>query len=209
MLVTQDARGWTHLDWELEGVTPDMIDWHWANLEKSYFLWHPSQHIEFKWLIPPTQERFLGAVHQASQLREDGSRRDPKIRYEDISKLDRSIQDLIVYDHVCVDAALDLSQEPDVSKAPPRGYRVHQWKACDSGVMGRSSAVSLSVLDKNAELREGKLWAAHAAEECENWGVFLPELYRLWSAVPHSSVHLKWSLKVVRTEEGVHYKDCL
>lgn len=209
MTVTQDARGWTHLDWVLEGVTPDMIDWHWANLEKGYFLWHPSQHIEFTWLVAPTQEKFLGSVHQASQLRDDGTRRDPKIRFEDISKLDRSIQDLIVYDHVCVDAGLDVTAQPDVTKAPPRGYRVHQWKACDAGVMGRSSAVSLNVTDLEAELREGKLWAAHAAEECGNWAVFLPDLYRLWSVVPHSPIHLKWSLKVERTEEGVHYTECL
>ncbi len=207
MVVTQDERGWTHLDWELEGVTPDMIDWHWANLEKSYFLWHPSQHIGFRWLIAPTQDRFLGCVHAASQFRNDGTRREPKIRYEDVSKLGKEVQDLIVYDHVCVDAALNLTEEKDPSKAPALGYRVHQWKASDAGVMGRSTAVSLNVTDKEAELREGKIWAAHAEEETGNWGVFLPELYRLWSVVPHNEIHLKWSLKVERTEHGVRYVD--
>ena len=209
MMVTQDQRGWTHLDWELEGVTPDMIDWHWANLEKSYFLWHPSQHVAFRWLIPPTQKCFLGAVHEASQLREDGSRREPKIRYEDIALLDKEIQDLIVYDHVCVDAALDVAQEKDVAKAPPLGYRVHQWQSCDAGVIGRSTAITLHPTDLERELQEGRLWAAHAAEECGNWGIYLPQLYRLWSVVPHSAIHLNWSLKVVQTQQGIRYKQSL
>mgnify|MGYP005781286287 CR=1 FL=1 len=207
MIVTQDARGWTHLDWELEGVTPDTIDWHWANLEKSYFLWHPSQHIAFRWVVPLTAGGFLGAVHEASQLRDDGTRRAPNIRYEDIAALPREVQDLVVYDHVCVDAALNLKEEPDVTKARPLGYRVHQWQSCDAGVVGRSSAVSLHVTDKEAELREGRLWAAHAAEECGNWGVFLPELCRLWSVVPHSDIHQKVSLKVHRVDGCVRYVD--
>ena len=206
MAMKQDERGWTHVDWALEGVTADMIDWHWANLEKTFFLWHPGQHMEFRWELAPTQAAFLGAVHAAPQVRKDGTRREPIIRYEDVAGLREDIQALVVYDHVCVVAGLDLSGEKDVRKAPIKGYRVHQWSASDAGVTGRSSAVNPHVTDLEAELREGKLWAAHAAEECGNWAVFLPALYKLWRAVPESPINLNKNLRVSR-QGGLHYAD--
>lgn len=206
MALYQDEHGWTHVDWTLRGVTPDMIDWHWANLEKTFFLWHPGQHMEFRWDLAPTPQAFLGAVHAAPQVRADGTRREPIIRYEDVATLREDIAQLVVYDHVCIPAGLDLSQEKDVSRAPIKGYRIHQWKATDYGVVGRSSAVNPNVTDMEAELHEGKLWAAHAAEECGNWEHFLPELYKLWSVVPDSPINLNKSLKV-SWEGGLHYVD--
>lgn len=28
----------------LPGVTPEMLDWFWANMEKGYYLWAPGSH---------------------------------------------------------------------------------------------------------------------------------------------------------------------
>ena len=34
---------------ELDGITPEMLDWFWANMEKCYFLWAPGAHAGFAW----------------------------------------------------------------------------------------------------------------------------------------------------------------
>ncbi len=31
----------------LPGVTPEMLDWFWANMEKGYYLWAPGSHKRF------------------------------------------------------------------------------------------------------------------------------------------------------------------
>ena len=46
----------------LEGVTPEMLDWFWANLEKVYYLWAPGEHLGFDWEIPPNQVGYEGSV---------------------------------------------------------------------------------------------------------------------------------------------------
>lgn len=38
MAIKQDDKGRTHIDWELDGITPKMIDWFWANMEKGFAL---------------------------------------------------------------------------------------------------------------------------------------------------------------------------
>ena len=34
----------------LPGVTAEMMDWWWANMEKGYYLWAPGSHKRFNWL---------------------------------------------------------------------------------------------------------------------------------------------------------------
>ena len=36
---------------ELEGVTPEMIDWWWDNIDTTerYAMWHPGSHLSFEW----------------------------------------------------------------------------------------------------------------------------------------------------------------
>ena len=43
--IWQDKNNWTHIDWELDGVTSKMLNWFWSNMEKCDNLWHPGQHI--------------------------------------------------------------------------------------------------------------------------------------------------------------------
>jgi len=68
LTVEHDALG-THFDWQLDGVTPRMIDWFWSNMEKGFVLWHPEQHESLEWPVPPRHGDPLGAVHNAPQQR--------------------------------------------------------------------------------------------------------------------------------------------
>jgi hypothetical protein len=176
--VSHDSVG-THIDWRHDGITARMIDWFWSNMEKGFMLWHPSQHEALEWATPPKHGAPLGAIHIAPQTWNDGRRQNLYIRFERLEDLEPRFRDYIVYSHVIVAAGLGLGPECLV-KPEPMGYRIHQWQATDYGVVGKSSAIGTR---RKETVEDGKIWAAHNAEEIGNWGVFLPDLYRLYRVV--------------------------
>jgi hypothetical protein len=176
--VRHDALG-THLDWRLEGVTARMIDWFWSNMEKGFILWHPEQHEPLVWAVAPRHGNPLGAIHIAPQTWNDGRRQNLYIRFERLEDVPAEIRDRIVYEHVVIVAGLGLGEECLV-RPDPMGYRLHQWQKTDEGVVGKSSAIGTR---KKETVEEGKVWAAHCAEEVGNWAVFLPQIYKLYQVV--------------------------
>lgn len=176
--ITQDALG-THIDWEHDGVTARMIDWFWMNMEKGFILWHPEQHEPMEWPVPPKHGAPLGAIHNAPQTWDDGRRQNLYIRFERFEDVPSEIRDVICYDHVIIVAGLGLDEEA-MRKGDPMGYRIHQWEASDSGVVGKSSGIGTR---KKETPEDGRVWAAHAAQEVGNWGAFLPSLYKLYQVV--------------------------
>ncbi len=176
--INHDALG-THLDWKLEGVTAHMIDWFWSNMEKAFILWHPSQHEALQWAVPPVHGNPVGSIHIAPQTWSDGRRQNLYIRLEALEDVAEQIRDGIVYEHVVIVAGLGLGEESMVDP-DPMGYRIHQWERRDYGVAGKSSAIGTR---KKESVEEGKVWAAHCAEEIGNWAVFLPQLFTLYKVV--------------------------
>ena len=142
-----------------------MIDWFWSNMEKGFVLWHPEQHESLEWPVPPKHGDPLGAIHNAPQTLDDGVRQDLYIRFERLEDVDPEIRDVITHDHVMIVAGLGLSPE-ELERDDPLGYRVHQWSASDTGVVGRSSGIGRR---KPEDQAAGEVWAAHAAEEIANW----------------------------------------
>lgn len=176
--VTHDDIG-THIDWSLEGVTAQMIDWFWSNMEKGFVLWHPEEHEFLEWPVPVRHGDLRGAVHNAPQTWGDGQRRDLFIRFEPLEALTPEEHDLVCHSHVIIAAGLGFSQE-EMARNDPMGFRMHQWSPSDTGVIGRSSAVPRRMKES---VEDGKVWAAHAAQEVGNWEVFLPDLFRLYKVV--------------------------
>jgi hypothetical protein len=176
--VEHDALG-THFNWQLDGVTPRMIDWFWSNMEKGFILWHPEQHEPLEWPVAPQHGNPLGAIHNAPQTWSDGRRQNLYIRFERLEEVPAEVRDVIVHQHVMIVAGLGLTEE-DMAKGDPVGYRVHQWSASDAGVIGRSSGIGRR---KQEDAAAGKVWAAHAGQEIANWQVFLPTLYKLYQVV--------------------------
>jgi hypothetical protein len=176
--VSHDAIG-THIDWELEGVTAREIDWFWSNMEKGMILWHPSQHEPMEWAVPVKHGDPRGSIHIAPQTWSDGRRQNLYIRFEHLEHLEDRFRDVICYGHVASVAGLGLGPECLVNQSP-MGYRIHQWQPSDVGVVGKSTAIGTR---KPETVEDGKVWAAHAAEEVGNWAVFLPDIYRLYKVV--------------------------
>ncbi|MGD9186954.1 MAG: hypothetical protein PVJ84_14795 [Desulfobacteraceae bacterium] len=176
--INHDAMG-THIDWKLEGVTAHMIDWFWSNMEKAFILWHPSQHEPLQWEAPPVHGNPVGSIHIAPQTWNDGRRQNLYIRFEALSDVPEEIRDYIVYEHVVIVAGLGLG-EACLDQPDPMGYRIHQWERRDYGVAGKSSGIGTR---KKETVEDGKVWAAHCAEEIGNWAVFLPQLFELYKVV--------------------------
>ncbi len=176
--VSHDSMG-THLDWKHDEVTAREIDWFWSNMEKGFILWHPEQHEALEWAVAPKHGNPIGSIHIAPQTWSDGRRQNLYIRFEKLEDVAPAIRDCIVYEHVVIVAGLGLGAEC-LAKPDPMGYRIHQWQKTDYGVVGKSSAIGTR---KKETVEDGKVWAAHCAQEIGNWGVFLPQLYTLYKVV--------------------------
>jgi len=205
--VRQDKNGWTHIDWELIGVAPAMLDWHWCNMDKDYNLWHPLQHKDFCFEVPPTPEKVLGAIHSAPQTRADGSFKAPRLRYDDVATMDKKCSDLIVYDHVCLVSCIGEGLPGEKDDDPVQSYRIHQWQGTDKGVKGITTAISFRGETVEEEKRIGLLWAQHAKEEIGYFQDFLASLYTLWSAVKDPKFNPYHSFKVEKTASGFRYAE--
>jgi hypothetical protein len=83
------------------------------------------------------------------------------------------------------------------------GYRIHQWQKTDAGVVGKSSAIGAR---RPESVEDGKVWAAHCAEEVGNWGVFLPQLYQLYRVVTDTSRNPFSDLSVVGKGRDARYQ---
>ena len=176
--VSHDGLG-THLDWAHDGITARMIDWFWSNMEKAFILWHPEQHEPLEWVVPLAPGNPLGAIHNAPQTWNDGRRQNLFIRFEKLDDVAPYIRDVIIYQHVIVTAGLGFDHAA-MEQGEPMGYRIHQWQASDSGVIGKSSGIGTR---RKETVEDGKIWAAHCGQEISNWANFLPELYTLYRVV--------------------------
>lgn len=201
MSIRQDEKGRTHVDWALDGITPKMIDWFWANMEKGFALWHPIEHTDFYWYSQPEGDKVLGTIHVAPQVWSDGTMIKPHIRFENPADLPEDVTELIVYDHAMVVAGISLTGENFKEDDPALAYRVHQWESSDAGVRGMSSAVPV----EPEPLEKGLVWAKHGQEEIGYWGDFLAQLYKLWTVIDNPKLNPYFPLKVVREGKKVRY----
>ena len=62
-----------------------MIDWWWDNIDNSerYKLWHPEEHVDFKWLVDPKVHGHVGAISASIESAGDGLEFPLRIRWED------------------------------------------------------------------------------------------------------------------------------
>jgi len=199
--ITQDDMG-THLDWKHHGVTAEMIDWFWSNMEKGFILWHPEEHEPLVWEVPPKHGNPIHSIHLAPQTWSDGTRQNLYIRFEDPAEVDAKYKDLVIYEHAVIVSGLGFGPE-SMQNPDPMGYRIHQWEKTDYGVKGRSSGIGLRKKETHAD---GRVWAAHAGQEVGNWGVFLPQLFELWKVVKNTDYNPFTDLSMEGKGADLRYK---
>jgi len=169
------------VEMELRGVTPDMLDWWWVNIEKGYPLWEPEGHKSCVWEVPPSRETHLGAIHVVEESMGDLPMMKIRIRWEDPDTCPVPIE----YAHAVVAAGIIPPDDKVV------GYVVHQYEARSYGTKIKSISRMLIPRPPDA----GKNWIRHAKSELSRFSEFLPELYKLWQVVEDPDINRQCCLK--------------
>ena len=165
---------------ELVGVTPEMIDWWWVNMEKGYPLWEPTDHKSFVWEVPPPVNGYLGAIQIAEEKMGPLPPRKIRIRWDDpdTCPIPRT------YEHAIV--AAGISPEGEV-----RAMILHEYEKSPGGTRMRST---MRYLGSVPPAMPG-IWKRHDEAEVATFPSFLPDLYRLWQAVKDPAINRQCSLK--------------
>lgn len=171
------------VDHEIHGVTPDMIDWWWVNMEKGYPLWEPNEHKSFVWEVPPGIGSYVGAVQTVEESVGGGPLRKIRIRWDDA----RTSPIPVLYEHAILCTGLGPKDEI-------LGRLLHQYEATSYGTRMRSTMRFLRLVPPEA----GEAWARHNQAEVSNLPGFLPQLYRMWQVIKDPAINRRCSLKVKR-----------
>lgn len=187
----------------LPGVTAEMLDWFWANMEKGYYLWAPGSHKRFSWVKEPWRVGFVHSVHMISESVGEGH---PVFGGNGI-EIHRLGLDWFPFtaalEHVIVEGVFnDLDEFVDMT--------VHMWENCDGGARHITAAVASTtvhepprfVKEMLAEDPESVPVAPastdHGEYEASRWPVFLPGLYKLWEGHPDPTQSVPCDLRVTR-----------
>lgn len=189
----------------LPGVTPEMLDWWWANMEKGYYLWAPGAHKRFTWVREPWKHGFLGSAHMISESMVPGI---PVFGGNGI-QIDRLGLDMFPFKthlkHVLVEGIFNRKGEFVDST-------VHMWEEAAGGSIHITASFFNTKITEppafileNPDARPQKPEDAesHAEYEASQWPVFLPKLYDLWKNHPDPSQSVPCDLRVREKEDGV------
>lgn len=200
------ARGYllaTSAQHFLPGVTPEMLDWFWANMEKCYYLWAPGSHKRFNWVRPPVSYGFTKSAHMISEVMVPGG---PVFGGDgvQINRMDLNEFPLeSCLEHVIMECVRnDAGEFVDAT--------IHMWEAAPGGtnhvvcsvVNTKVSAPPSFVFANPAAAATPEQSAYHSEYEASMWPKFLPQLYALWKDHPDPSQSVRCDLRVRRTADG-------
>jgi hypothetical protein len=166
------------------GVTEEMIDWFWANMEKCYYLWSPDEHVHFEWEIPPTKNGFVGAIHFVREVEPPMPEKSLRMRFQSPNTCPMPL----IYSHAVVIGRL-APDAPVVGGEPPT--TVHEWEAVPNGVKMRSTYN----LEKSWSAKAREALSNHNKRESLGFPRFLPALYVLYQPITNAKINVQYSLK--------------
>jgi hypothetical protein len=186
-------EGWSillDLQHELHGVTPQMIDWFWANMEKGYFLWAPGDHKWFEWIDPPCKVGFVGSSHIVTEQTYPGGPVMP------LTGIPNERKDMSWHPFTSALGHVIVEYVGTGTKAC-----IHQWESAHYGSVHRITLIKKGeLLDVDEKLRT--LGAEHGDYEEARWCEFLPQLYNLWKDHPDPSQNVRCDLRVKKLPNG-------
>lgn len=187
----------------IPGVTAEMLDWFWANMEKCYYLWAPGAHKRFSWVKSPVEYGFLNSAHMISEAMVPGK---PVFGGNGvvINRFDLSWFPFTkALEHVIIEGILnDKNEIVDIN--------IHMWENIEGGIIHVTSAiVNTRLSEPPAFIKESvnsmptnEDRAIHAEYEAAMWPIFLPKMYDLWISHPDLSQNVQCDLRVKKTEGG-------
>jgi hypothetical protein len=207
------AKGWvlqSQCQHFLPGVTPEMLDWFWANMEKCYYLWAPGSHKRFNWVREPWKYGFTKSAHMISEAVGEGLPVFGGSGVE-IRRLGLDYFPFTTHlDHVICEGVFNAKEEFIDST-------VHMWQAVPGGSVHVTAAVASTtateppafVLEMLRETPDAMPVAPsttdHAEYEAAMWPKFLPTLYHLWEGHPDPTQNVQCDLTVRETADGIEY----
>jgi hypothetical protein len=204
--------GWIIVDHIIPGVTSEMLDWWWVNMEKGYELWCPDEHKGFKWEIKPPPGGHIGAVQIATESIDYSPVRDIRIEWVDPNLGTQEQKDFWTYEHL-----LTASTTGSKSGTQPRVELSHQWEAIPGGCKMRSCmhqfrapppdnlSNGLVPPHPSGKKPSGGGWRAHNIAEVSTFKAFLPALWGIWQAVSDPAINRHCSLKIKKEGSKIIY----
>lgn len=195
----------------LPGVTAEMMDWFWANMEKCYYLWAPGSHKKFTWVKSPVQYGMENSAHMIAESCEPGlavfGGEGVEIRrlvLKEFYPLTTCLKHVI-----CEGVFNDLGELVDST--------IHMWEDTEGGCLHITATVSnatasappgfvIEMLKSDPNVKIVPNWATeHEDYEASQWPVFLPKLYELWENHPDPTQNVRCNLEVVEKDGKFEY----
>ncbi len=192
----------------LPGLTAQMLDWFWSNMEKGYYLWAPGSHKRFNWLRTPYEYGFEDSVHIIAETTDPGL---PVFGGEGVEIHRLHLTEFYPFktalSHViCEGVYNDAGELVDST--------IHEWEDVPGGIVHITATVQNTkatmppgfILDILRDDPDAKLVPNYATDhedyEASQWPVFLPSLYALWKDHPDPSQNVFFDLEVEKGEDG-------
>jgi hypothetical protein len=213
-------EGWAVVDHVIPGVTPEMLDWWWVNMEKGYELWCPDEHKGFTWEVKPPLNGHIGAVQIAKESIDYGPVMDIRIEWVDPNLGTQEQKDFWTYEHL-------LTAGGGPPGVPKGGVLSHQWEAIPGGCKMRSCMHGIPG-GPPAGARQGPPpgpppggmpphpsgkkptgggWSAHNVSEASTFKNFLPALWGIWQAVSDPAINRQASMRIKKEGSRIIYID--
>ena len=205
-------EGWTVVDHIIPGVTEEMLDWWWVNMEKGYELWCPDEHKGFQWQVKPPLGGHIGAVQIATESIDYGPVRDIRIEWVDPNLGTQAQKDFWTYGHLLT--AGDTGAQPGI---PAQVVLSHQWEAVPGGCKMRSCMHRIPgpppgspppgplPPHPSGKKPTGGGWRVHNIAEVSSFKAFLPALWGIWQAVTDPAINRQASLKIKKEGSKIIY----
>ena len=192
----------------LPGLTAEMLDWFWANMEKCYYLWAPGSHKRFNWIKTPYEYGMEDSVHMIAETT------DPELPVfggEGIMIHRLHLAEFYPFTtalgHVICEGVFNEAGELVDST-------IHEWEDVQGGIVHITATVQntkasmppgfvIDILKENPDAKIVPNFATdHEDYEASQWPVFLPKLYELWKDHPDPSQSVRCDLSIIRDETG-------
>lgn len=174
---------------KITGVTAEMVDWWWANMEKGYPLWAPGEHYGFEWKVPPCEVGYEGSVEISYEFNPAQPLEMTRISIEEYP-----------FTQCMEHCWLTRTYLGEVEM-----QLVHMYEDTEDGIYWRTiqylSKSSLAIMPKDFGGGEEER-GAHMAYESGRLNAFLPQLYALWKDHPDPSQSVPYNLTVTKKEDG-------
>jgi len=205
-------EGWIVVDHIIPGVTVEMLDWWWVNMEKGYELWCPDEHKGFRWEVKPPMGGHIGAVQIATESIDYGPVMPIRIEWVDPNLGTEEQKNFWTYEHL-----LTAAGPTDPRSGKMAVVLSHQWEAIPGGCKMRScmhgipggppGGIPTGPMPPHPSGKNptGGGWRTHNIAEASTFKDFLPALWGIWQAVSDPAINRRCSLKIKKQGSKIIY----